>query len=496
MSERYFFIRATEIDDPKLLKMLMGEPPSAPPPPPTSVLAMPAGVPAPDFGLAETAPPFPSPWDGKVDGFFCVDQYSANATDAENLNGFPGRPRKTMPRGLPPGSVVQVRGVYDYAPQGYETITGTGTDDRPIFVVGASSGIRRHWYTRGAYMIFEGLYFISHGGNREKCWSTSGDAHHVALRHCDISGNAIAGGVSVGEGAHHVVISDCEIHHNGDHEASHDQDVHGVAIGRASYVWVLGCEITRNSGDGVQINAGSLAAQAQTHHIYVGRNVAHHNKQSGFWVKQAVDVVVSENLSHDHRPSGSDPGAGMGFQYAPERVWYLFNEIRDCDIGIYGGSDSGLGTGVHVYVVGNAIHHVHQRSGTWSPDSAWSKAAILLAGGGNLRLVANHLRDVDAGLHVPVAGRCTLEGNVIDAPTRGGHVWIERADTAAASTYRDNLVTPGPGILRLGRSAPQVATEVAGFGTAGDDPRRAAFSGSAVRRIFVGTYGRELDWPG
>ena len=65
-----------------------------------------------------------------------------------------------------------------------------------------------------------------------------------------------------------------------------------------------------------------------------GRNVAHHNKQTGFWTKQAEDVIFSENLSYSHRTSDSSTGACMGFQYAPERVWFINNHIHDCEVGI------------------------------------------------------------------------------------------------------------------------------------------------------------------
>ena len=96
------------------------------------------------------------------------------------------------------------------------------------------------------------------------------------------------------------------------------------------------------------------------HHVYLGRNVAHENKQTGFWTKQASDVIMSENVAYAHHPSDSSPGAGLGGQYGPERVWFLYNHIHDCDYGIAAGSDNHLGFGRDVYLIGNVIHNIHQ----------------------------------------------------------------------------------------------------------------------------------------
>jgi hypothetical protein len=95
------------------------------------------------------------------------------------------------------------------------------------------------------------------------------------------------------------------------------------------YLWVVDNQIYRNSGDGIQINAQDTMV-ASTHHIYVGRNVSHHNKQSGFWVKSAADVIFSQNESYGHRPSNSSLGQGMAAA-GPDWVWFLYNHIHDCE---------------------------------------------------------------------------------------------------------------------------------------------------------------------
>src|SRR6185437_3582017 len=102
------------------------------------------------------------------------------------------------------------------------------------------------------------------------------------------------------------VVYDNSIHDNGDVHSTFDQDDHGIHIGpRVSNTWIVDNELARNSGDGIQINAASIADQPTTHHIYVARNIAHNNKQSGMWVKQATDVIFSENFCYGHRPGDS-----------------------------------------------------------------------------------------------------------------------------------------------------------------------------------------------
>jgi hypothetical protein len=104
-----------------------------------------------------------------------------------------------------------------------------------------------------------------------------------------------------------IVLLRLDVHDNGDVSSPVDQDVHGVGVyrsssasGSISNVWLLDSTLSGNSGDGIQINGNSLGHE-RCHHIYVGRNEAFGNKQTGFWTKQASDVVFSENLSHDHR---------------------------------------------------------------------------------------------------------------------------------------------------------------------------------------------------
>jgi hypothetical protein len=223
--------------------------------------------------------------------------------------------------------------------------------------------------------------------------------------------------------------------------ADFDQDVHGIAVGNhVTSLWVIGNEMYRNSGDGIQINGGR-GGDETTHHVYVARNISHDNKQTGFWTKQAADVVFYENLCYGHRFGNSSFGQCMGMQYAPERVWFVANHIHDCDVGIAFSSDDDLGPGKNTFVIGNVIHDIHH-SAEYNPRSAWSNAALMLAGSTLHVVVNNTLYDVDAGFNTPVRGTNYIVNNIIDgvAPTGGQAVFLEQPDAGATATMHHNLV--------------------------------------------------------
>src|SRR5204862_455684 len=118
----------------------------------------------------------------------------------------------------------------------------------------------------------------------------------------------------------------------------------------------------------------------------------------------------------------------------PERVWFLFNHIHDCEFGFGISSDSGLGFGRESFFIGNVVHNVHT-SGAYNPDTAWSSAAFMFSGGADRYVVNNSAFDVDAGINVPGPGSVRMVNNILASLTRpeGAHVFIERAATASAS---------------------------------------------------------------
>jgi hypothetical protein len=410
---------------------------------PASAWDPPVGIPVPPFGIDETVQS-----EYGSDSFYThyVNQNHAAATDSSNPNGTPSRPRRTIPQNLSAGSVVVVEGTYDYSTGGFTPISGSGTASNPIFVRGPSSSNRPRFVhgtqIKGQYIIVENIEFD--GGNP---LLTEDAPHHIAIRHSEVHS---CGGPAVQISAwddltiSNIVLYDLEVHDNGNWQASFDEDFHGVGVGdHVSNLWIVDSEFYHNSGDGVQINAGSRSAEGTTHHIYVGRNESYSNKQTGMWSKQGTDIIFSENYIHDHRPSNSSLGAGMGCQYDPNRIWFINNTIFDCDYGIMiasGGSD--LGSGQDMYIIGNVIHSIHDSDGGFNPNTAWTNAAIMIAGGQRRYVVNNSIYDADGGIHGAAAyGEFHLANNIISsiAKSSGWHVFVEHVDPANVSTVDDCL---------------------------------------------------------
>ncbi len=452
----------------------IGERPHRPvfPSRPTSAVAWvpPIGIPAPDFGIDETHTMYagrtfdfgggPEPYRDAGNGPYThyVDNTSEAATDADNPFGTVRTPRKTLPTDLPAGSVVEVRGG-PYA--GEETIVlARGTAEAPVFIRGIGkpriAGKLSVHSTKG----IESTYLVVEGLDVFKFWVVA-PASHLSYRHNDVHGDATNGGIGIDSydkayANHHLVFHDNVIHDNGQWHADYDQDVHGIVLARRTHhVWIVDNEFYHNSGDGVQINAGSLDLQPQTHHIYLGRNRSHHNKQAGLWCKQATDVIFSQNTVWGLRPIGQKPsafGAGLGFQYGPERIWFLYNHVYDCCYGISSGSTSGLGSGRDCYLVGNVLHDIHHEPGRpYKPESGWSSAAVSLVGTTNRYVVNNTIYDCDAGASGPGAGRMVIVNNIIGRVSEPGacHVLIDDAATARESVLSNNLLYQDDGDIRI-----------------------------------------------
>jgi hypothetical protein len=299
----------------------------------TPAWAPPIGIPAPPFGIVEQAGP---------------------ATVTVPAGG-------TNPATLAAGAVVQLSpGTYG----GRTTITCSGTAAAPAYLRGPATLTGSTTIT-GGYCIFEKLTWSLNNGNDGPVTIVA-PSHHVVVRHSEVTNPGLtraAAGIGLGDWGRggtnaDVVIDANRIHHIGNRNAAGDVDGHGIGVGLAQRLWVLDNTLESNSGDGIQINGGidTRAALAAVHHVYVGRNTSFDNKQNGFWTKTASDVVFSRNVAHSHRPSPSSPdGAGFGFQYDPQRVWFIGNESYRNTSGFTTGSGNNGGRR-DVYLLGNVFH--------------------------------------------------------------------------------------------------------------------------------------------
>lgn len=410
------------------------------PPPDPMAWIPPIGIPIPVFGIIQVASIDP-------DKHYYIDETNPNSTDSGNPLGTISIPRKTIPMLLSAGSVVELNGSYSHSHSSPNHIILAGSINLPVFIRAYNQIIPpvvvKPWEVHGSYYVIEHINFASSADNSSVgTIAILAPSNFGALRYNNISGNLNNGGMQLvsftSDLVEQFVVYKNIIHNNGDINANFDQDVHGIAIGqRVNNIWIIDNEISFNSGDGLQINAGTTN-QSTTHHIYVGRNISHHNKQSGLWTKQSVDVIFSENTCYGHRPSNSSLGAGLGGQYGPERVWYINNHIYDCDYGIIIASTSNLGTGLNMYFMGNLIHNIHSANPT---VNAFTSAGISLWSENNKFVVGNTIYDVDAGINSPaVNGTFNISNNIIGSITKENHFFFEQSSTANASTLGSNLL--------------------------------------------------------
>jgi hypothetical protein len=451
----------------------------------------PIGIPTPPFGINEVAPATPNPWTTSTAGFYYVDATKAGATDSSNTYGTPAKPRLTIPYTLPAGSVVELHGTYSASHSSPATIVAQGTSSRPVFIRGVSPTsrplVRRGWEITGTYLVIENIEF----GPMPDLSSTGGMAillpsSHIVVRNNELHGTPTDGGVGLlnwevpygtpytGPGViDYVVIYNNSIHDNGDVNATYDQDVHGISIGdHVNHSWVVDNQLYRNSGDGIQINAGD-GQRATTHHIYVGRNVSHNNKQDGFWVKDSTDVILSQNESYGHRPGNSSQGNCMGAQYAPDWVWFIYNHVHDCEWGIEQASDH-FDQYSRTYVIGNVIHNIHNTVSGTDPASAWGPSAVMFAGGTERHVINNTIYDVDSGVNVAAAnGSLEVVNNIIAnvTQTRASHMLVGFSAVGASTALRNDLFFGDPRLNWGGGQTRPTAAQLASWKSLSSDPQ-------------------------
>ena len=434
----------------------------------------PIGIPDPGFGITDTAPAVPNPWNAPTPGFFYVDNTSVNATDNSNPNGTPAKPRLTIPTDtLPAGSVVEVHGgPYIYNVSCPDAFVAHGTAQSPVYIRGiADAGGNkpaiqtlatvtdgRCFQANGTHYVVEGFQFANGtflnllvGGsyavirNNEftgfkplpdvlgrQYGSVVSAAYHY------VNGQYLAGG------GDHFVIYNNTFHDNGNYLSTADNKVQGIKFGGqagvpgTAYVWILNNTFYHNGqamqhGDdcvGTMVNG---LCQPDTswfpNHFYIGKNVIHDDREVGIALKMVRDFVISQNDVYNYLdlPPGTDcstspiPTALNIGRFASDRVWILFNKVHNSVIGIRSnGQDEGY-TGPtpvfpSVYIIGNVISNTHAGTNctSYNASDPYSGGAAVI-GWNNYRdyVVDNTIANSDKGISFTSVGYYEVTGNLI-----------------------------------------------------------------------------------
>jgi hypothetical protein len=383
------------------------------------------------------APAAPDPWNEEVSGFYYVDPAHANATDAENTYGHPDKPRATVPLELAPGSYVELHGSFSSE----IFVTANCDESNPCWLRGESIDNRPNNTSRltivdSKFLFVENLDFNGGAGGGIIIFGASNNVvvrnSHMINR--EFPGNNTAGifiRPDTGDLMENIVIYNNHFEKLGDYTVKEDLDFHGILPslwGRDSStelrkVFILENCCTLLSGDCVQVNAGNWEQSYNyLHHVYIGKNVSYKNRQVGFGVKQASDVIISQNKSSgSYRSQEANGGGAIGYQYAKHRLWIIYNELFDAIYGIRQ-SDTSTPTSEgysNIYLIGNLIYDIHPGSlSEYYAGNIWHQGVGIALWHGNATryVIDNTIHDVHDGLNAILYGGfggIEIYGNII-----------------------------------------------------------------------------------
>ncbi len=464
----------------------------------------PIGIPAPSFGIEQSHTMYanatfdfgsgPQPYRNAGNGPYThyVDCTHSAATDTSNPYGSPTKPRRTIPLNLAPGSVVEIHG----GPYTYTNflgsrlgLTGRGTASKPIFVRGFSAAnlpvFTGETVIKASYLILENVKFDAVGG-RLGNMSIRAPSDHVAVRHCENTNFAPTSwcgvwATAVGSEAtpyvdtnDDIVFYDNKIYYNGNWRDDHENGIQSIIIqSGTNRVWVVDNELHHNGEDGVQVYHGGGRANPASH-VYIGRNVIHHNGENAIDIKQASDVIISQNEVYgfyptDYPDSGSD-GAAIVVHYDPTHIWMLYNHVYDCTIGIR------VNGAIDAHLIGNVMHDIHHYANdAYDPYSAWSAGSAVISWATPLlELVGNTIYNCDAGLLYPGGGqlKVRMANNIIaNIAEPAYHIGIVVSDVANLSEMHHNLIWQSGSLgtrIRWGGTTYSLAAFKAAFANQGE----------------------------
>lgn len=398
---------------------------------PVSAQTWPVGIPAAPFGVSEAGGP----------ATYYIDNTNPGATDTSNPNGTAATPRRTVPTSFPAGAVVEIRGG-PYT--GDVQWNGSGTAASPVIVRGIGGPV-----VTGTALGLTGTYFLIDGIVLQGMQVTI-NGSHIALRNSVVRNyNPGRHSTTIAPHGSYLLFYKNQIYNNGDSSGTAEADVHGIKPSTgASNIWIIGNEIHHNGGDAVQIG-DAKTTEPWPHHIYVGGNTMHEDRENAVDIKQARDIIVSSNTIYGYQPSSSSNGEAAVTHNGPSRVWFISNIVRNSHTGIVcTGADQ-------FYVIGNVITDImHSAGSRYDAGSLYNSQAILVYGSTNAYAIANTIWSVDGGIS-NATGSTKMEfvdniiGNLLQ-PSH--HIAVSNTTAANASVMSHNLLS-GTVRIRWGQAA-------------------------------------------
>lgn len=357
-----------------------------------------------------------------------IDASHRNATDKDNKYGTVHKPRVTVPEtAIKAGSIIYINGKIGTM----NNIHVLGDVRKPIFIRGKSKDSmaivettdpnKSNVIKKGSmYLIIENIKFNGRGIR------LSQNSHHIVLRNSEVTGQKLVkdnkarsvNSISAdskwvnGEYASDIVFYNNKIHDNGSKEgwpATCDCGIHGISIGDSSKnVWVIDNEIFRNSEDGIHVI--NFNKRGDPKNIYIARNKIYDNGENAIDIKQAENIIISQNDMHTYRPtvySGGSDGAALVInneaKKTPVNVWIIFNNIFNSTVGIRSQADK------EYYIVGNNLYNIH-KFGSNAPGAGY---AMTFTSAKAMYIVGNTITDFDGGIQIANGVMYYIHNNLI-----------------------------------------------------------------------------------
>jgi len=358
-----------------------------------------------------TVPALPSPWTSDHGGFYYVQ-----AGGTSTSNGNPVTPRATIPTALAAGSVVIVSGDVGANNQNI-TITASCTSVAPCFIHGVNGGrlTANEYVLAGTHLIVDDMdgYFDANYGS-----SITITGSFITVRNGDFSNAPGISRQGFGISGTNVMIYNNAIHDFGNWDSPTDDNRHGIKIdNNGNNFWIIDNTFHDITNDGVQcgdVNTPNIKLG------FIAGNTAYDNAQTGLWVKNCYDIVISTNILHDHinDPSGAGANAFLGAQYDFGNVWWVNNELYGYGGGFIIGSSNGTQSQGPRYFIGNLLHDL--TNDTYEVNNSHSPAAITDRNSTySTYIINNTIENVHAGYSSPYSGRIII-GNTFSSVNTGG----------------------------------------------------------------------------
>jgi len=420
----------------------------------TADYTLPIGIPEPSFGLRETVESVY----GTPDYYtYYIDNTDAQSTDSGNTYGSPAKPRKTIPSTFVAGDVVRINaGTYTPTSDRFY-VYASGTSVKPVFITGNGSSsapilTKKIHIPNSQYLIIENIKVdTGSGGIEVRPLAENINNHHIGIRNCEIIGHQIFKSY-VSYSTHSpyasspvqdVVFFGNTISNNGDYSSIAEDDTAAFSIQHNSQnIWILNNTAYNSGGDGVIL---AHAANFSTHHVYIGGNTFHHHRENAIDLKQANDVVVSQNIVHSFKSTNSSTGEAIVVHYDPQRIWIIGNTVYDAEIGI-------ISTGAtDLHIIGNTIYNIKHPGASYNGSSVYSGGvAIHARSSDDVHISNNTMYNYDTGIQIATGSTTNIWNNIFVNRNEATGYDVLFPYNPGSSEISNNLFYPVTNSTRIG----------------------------------------------